>query len=156
MLDLLRMDVLDAERELKDEVGEIWMMEYVKNAWRERVKYEAGASNDFLRAQSIGTVLASGERERLGMMRNLQNLHWVAVAVDSKESRILYGDPFHSERDPEIEKAVGWWTTFHTGRKFSWGTLDILNQKDGFNCGILSHNGEAPGSHESVSGTAGH
>jgi hypothetical protein len=75
------------------------------------------------------------------MMGNLRNLHWIAVVINCKESRILYGDPLKSARDPETEKALHWWTHYHTGSRFSWGILDVPMQKDGFNCGILSNNG---------------
>jgi hypothetical protein len=36
MLDHLRTDVLHAGRALEDEICEIWMMEYIRAAWRER------------------------------------------------------------------------------------------------------------------------
>jgi hypothetical protein len=61
--------------------------------------------------------------------------------VDSKQSRLFYGDPFGSQQDPETKKALEWWTHHHTGRRFSWGILEVPTQKDGFNCGILSHSG---------------
>jgi hypothetical protein len=55
MLDLLRMDVLEAGRALKDEVGEIWMMEHIRAAWRERKKYEKpGAMNDYRERRNLG------------------------------------------------------------------------------------------------------
>ncbi|KAF8209857.1 hypothetical protein K438DRAFT_1571435 [Mycena galopus ATCC 62051] len=140
MLDLLQMDVLDAGRALKDEVCEIWMVEYIRAGWRQRAKYESpGTSKDFPRAKQIGAALSSGARERFGMIGNLQNRHWIAVVVDCKEGRLLYGDPFKLERDAETEKALEWWTEHHTGRRFSWDTLEVPDQKDGFNCGILSH-----------------
>jgi len=107
-------------------------------AWRDREKYEKPSVwNDYMRAKEIGAVLASGERERLGIMGNLQNLHWIAVVVKIKESRILYGDRFKVSQDPEMEKALEWWTSYHTGCRFTWGLLEVPHQKDGFNCGIL-------------------
>ncbi|KAJ7934992.1 hypothetical protein B0H13DRAFT_1591184 [Mycena leptocephala] len=140
MLDHLRTDVLHAGRALEDEICEIWMMEYIRAAWREREKYaESETLQEYPRAKAIGAALASGERNRLGMMANLQNLHWVSVVVNGKESRILYGDPFKDEPDSETKQALHWWAEFHTGRKFTWGDLDVPIQMDGFNCGILSH-----------------
>jgi hypothetical protein len=61
--------------------------------------------------------------------------------VDGKQSRLFYGDPFGSQRDPETEKVLEWWTHHHTGRRFLWGILEVPTQKDSFNCGILSHSG---------------
>ncbi|KAJ7610672.1 hypothetical protein DFH06DRAFT_1374413, partial [Mycena polygramma] len=142
MLDLLRVDVLNSGRALKDEVCEIWMMEYIKCAWRERDKYnDPKKSHQYPRAKAYGAVLGSGERERLVMMGNLRSIHWIAAVVDAKSSRILYGDPFKYSADSETKKALLWWTTHHTGRVFAWGKLDVPDQRDGFNCGILSHSG---------------
>ncbi|KAJ7605137.1 hypothetical protein DFH06DRAFT_1020369, partial [Mycena polygramma] len=142
LLDMLRFEVLHAGRALMDEVCEIFTMEYIKCAWRERNKYDdPKLAHLYPRAKALGAVLASGDRERLAMMGNLQNLHWIAAVVNCKSSRILYGDPFKYAPDSETKKALQWWTTHHTGRVFAWGNLDVPNQRDGFNCGILAHNG---------------
>ncbi|KAJ7229346.1 hypothetical protein C8J57DRAFT_994462, partial [Mycena rebaudengoi] len=143
MLDLLRSDMLTSGRALQDEIGEIWMMEFIKAAWRERADYvdPVAKPKHFNRARTLGEALASGEREQLGMMGNLQNRHWIAVVVDAKAGSILYGDPFKFPPDEETRSALKWWTTYHTGHNFTWGDLEVPDQKDGFNCGILSFNG---------------
>jgi hypothetical protein len=150
MLDLLRSDVLDASRNLNDEIGEIWVMEYIRAAWRDRAAYieleaKPKPNNNHPKAKALGAVLGSGDRERLGIMGNLQNLHWIAVVVDAKNDRILYGDPFQPNSSPinpdaETIHALEWWASFHTGRRFVVGSLAISHQQDDYNCGILSHN----------------
>ncbi|KAF8182809.1 hypothetical protein K438DRAFT_2165669 [Mycena galopus ATCC 62051] len=150
MLDLLRSDVLNAGRSLKDEIGEIWVMEFIRAAWRDRGAYieleaKPKPGDNHSRARALGAVLGSGDRERFGIIGNLQNLHWIAVVVDGKNDRILYGDPLQPGSSPinpdaETIDALEWWTSFHTGRRFVVGGLAVPRQQDGHNCGILSHN----------------
>ncbi|KAJ7075459.1 hypothetical protein B0H15DRAFT_765216, partial [Mycena belliarum] len=141
MLDILRSDILTAGHALQDEIGEVWMMSFIKAAWRERATYEdpRTSDKDYSRARALGAVLASGERERLGMINNLQNMHWVACVVDIRQERVLYGDPFKKKPDSETKEALSWWITHHTGRTYTWDNLAVPSQMDGFNCGILSH-----------------
>ncbi|KAJ7934277.1 hypothetical protein B0H13DRAFT_1591773 [Mycena leptocephala] len=143
MLDLLRRDVLAHGTILHDEVPEIWVMENIKDAYRRRHLYTAEPAN-FRRAHTFGEVLQTRSRNRIGMMGNLQNWHWVGVVLDVKQRRIRYGDPkYKTDPDPEIKAAHQWWTHYHTGTSFAWGDLEMSRQHDGHNCGMLSFNGIA-------------
>ncbi|KAJ6543071.1 hypothetical protein B0H19DRAFT_957235 [Mycena capillaripes] len=142
MLDLLRADILAEGKALEDDVAEIWLMECIKLASKNRHEYDDPTRHT--RARTMGNALASGERSRIGLSGNLSNVHWISAVVDGKEEQILYGDSFKSvEPAPEIREALSWWTKCHTGKIFTWGRLQISRQQDGFNCGLLSHNGLA-------------
>ncbi|KAJ7687531.1 hypothetical protein B0H17DRAFT_1300752 [Mycena rosella] len=135
MLDLLRSDVLTNGRALQDEICEIYMMEYIRAAWREREAYaDPEKKQDYTRVRAMGAVLASGERERLEFALDRGHPRW-------QEENDPIRRPIQTPPDTEKRQALEWFTACSTGQKFAWGNFDVPNQKDGFNCGILSHIG---------------
>ncbi|KAJ7027039.1 hypothetical protein C8F04DRAFT_1123651 [Mycena alexandri] len=122
LIELLQSDVLNYGRALQDEVCDIWMMEFIRAAWREQEKYaQPDTFQQYPRAKAMGAVLAAGEREQLAITVNLHNLHWVSAVIKCKEHQILWGDPFKAKPDSDSKRALDWWTFHHTGRQFSWG-----------------------------------
>lgn len=77
------------------------------------------------------------------MIVNVNNNHWVALIIDFREHMILYGDSIRKNigcMNSELRLAFKWWATFHTGVRFKVEELPIMEQSDGFSCGILAWN----------------
>lgn len=74
----------------------------------------------------------------LAMIANIGNSHWIALVIDFKNSRILYGDSMGGTIDEGINDALTWWIGHHTGKDFVQSYLPITRQQDGYSCGILA------------------
>ena len=81
-----------------------------------------------------------GERDGLGTMVNIGGDHWVAIALDFKQSLVWYGDSFGRKPVKEVTSVINWWTFHHTGCQFTYQNLKISSQADGFSCGLLGTN----------------
>ncbi|KAJ6544924.1 hypothetical protein B0H10DRAFT_1969993 [Mycena sp. CBHHK59/15] len=57
----------------------------------------------------IGSVFATKNRDRLGWIGNINEDHWVALAIDSRNEVIGYGDGFQGEVPPHLRKHLNWW-----------------------------------------------
>ena len=70
-------------------------------------------------------------------LANIGGNHWIALILDFKASRILYGDSMGGTIDEGIEEALNWWISQHMGTQFTTSYLPITRQRDGHSCGIL-------------------
>ena len=138
ILDLLRRDLLFKGSRV--EVAGMAFFVALRDAYNCRNSGEYEGSRHFTWIREIGKALASGDRDGLGTMANINGDHWVAIALDFEESLIWYGDSFGQDAVEEIVSVMDWWTFHHTGRKFSYRKLKISPQKDGFSCGLLGPN----------------
>jgi len=71
-------------------------------------------------------------------LANIGGNHWIALILDFKASRILYGDSMGGTIDEGIEEALNWWIGQHMGTQFTTSYLPITRQRDGHSCGILA------------------
>jgi hypothetical protein len=99
-------------------------------------RYATAPAYAWLRAK--GQELATGVLEMLATIANIGDNHWIALVIDFKNSRILYGDSMGGTRDEGIKNALTWWIGHHTGRDFAESYIPITRQRDGYSCGILS------------------
>jgi hypothetical protein len=100
--------------------------------------YASSAHYAWLREK--GQELATGVLDMLVTIANIGDNHWVAVVLDFKSSRILYGDSMGGSIDEDVETALTWWIQQHTGRQFTKSYFPITRQRDGYSCGILAWN----------------
>ena len=138
MLDLLRHDLL--LRGSKAEIENMAFFPKLREGYNQRNTGQYNEAQTFVRARSVGEALVAGERDGLGMMANINDNHWVALAIDFQKSVISYGDPFNKPPLLEITSVVNWWTFHHTGQEFSYQKMKVSPQQDGFSCGLLSPN----------------
>ena len=88
----------------------------------------------------ISEELAKGVYDIFATIVNINDNHWVAIVVDFKASKCLYGDSMGGAIDENIENILTWWTYHHTGVTFTKSYLPITRQQDGFSCGLLAWN----------------
>ena len=74
-------------------------------------------------------------------MVNINGDHWVAIALNFKQSLVWYGDSFGNPAIESVVLVINWWTFHHTGRVFAYRKMKISSQTDGFSCGLLGTNG---------------
>jgi hypothetical protein len=86
----------------------------------------------------LGEELATGKKGVLGFIANVSGNHWVAVMVDAITGVIWHGDPMGSGMDKSLEKALKWWTAHHLAEDFTLMDMDVIEQHDGYSCGILA------------------
>ncbi|KIJ90293.1 hypothetical protein K443DRAFT_50162, partial [Laccaria amethystina LaAM-08-1] len=98
--------------------------------------YATAANYAWLREK--GQVLAIGVLEMLVTIANIGNNHWIALIIDFKNSRFLYGDSMGGTVDEDIQEALTWWIHHHTGKHFMKNYMPITHQQDGHSCGILA------------------
>ena len=75
--------------------------------------YATAANYAWLRKK--GQELATGILEKLVTIANISDNHWIALVIDFKCSKILYGDSMGGTIDDDIEEALTWWIQHHTG-----------------------------------------
>ncbi|KDR65394.1 hypothetical protein GALMADRAFT_26651, partial [Galerina marginata CBS 339.88] len=85
-----------------------------------------------------GQEFATGVLDTMVTIANIGDNHWIALVVDFKASKILYGDSMGGTIDEGIEEALTWWIGQHTGKRFTTAFLPITRQRDGHSCGILA------------------
>jgi hypothetical protein len=138
-LDLLRMDV-ERSGQLTCEVVRQSFFRKVVELYRDHEdkpynKETSGARHLW----TIGEELASGTRDKLCGVVNIDNSHWVGVVIDAFRSLVLYGDSLGGS-DLELKSAISWWIQCHTDRTFKHQHLPITTQVDGYNCSVLAIN----------------
>lgn len=139
MLYLLRQEVSRERKEDGINVCDTFFMKRLIDLQQDEDgpnRYATGANYAWLREK--GQELATGVLDMLVTIANIGSNHWVAIIVDFKSSKILYGDSMGSTIDDDVEKALTWWIHQHTGKHFTKGYLPITRQRDGHSCGILA------------------
>jgi hypothetical protein len=139
MLDLLRRDLLLTRSNI--EIGNMAFFATLQKAYDRRDTGEYDESNHFARTRSIAQALEAGQRDGFGTMVHINGDHWVAIALDFKNSLIWYGDSFGKAAVEDVTSVINWWTFHHTGREFAYRQMKVSAQKDGFSCGLLGING---------------
>ncbi|KIM34883.1 hypothetical protein M413DRAFT_39425, partial [Hebeloma cylindrosporum] len=137
MLDLLKTKV-QLERRSTVQIGSTWFYEKIKQAYAAPESYTTHGSFGLYR--HTGNDLATGRRDQVGFLANLNRNHWVAIVLDFRTRRIWYGDSL-GQRIPEtVKEVLEWWTYFHSGERFMHQTLSVTIQKDSFLCCLLAWN----------------
>lgn len=138
MLDLLRTDLRRDTTQRRALVKGTQFIAKLHEAYEKRdTTYKEARHFESVREAGIG--LGDGTYEQLGTVMHRES-HWLAVVVDAKSDRILYGDSFDGQMNESLKKVLSWWTHHHTGRVFTFELLTITRQLDGFSCGLLSWN----------------
>ena len=122
------------------EVGNLWMMGFIQQAYKEQDLGTYNQSTYFKPAHHLGQALASRDRKQLKLLKNLELLHWVTFDINFETNSILYGDSFREKVPEDVICAVEWWPQYHSGHKFERGILPITCQMDGYSCGLLTFN----------------
>lgn len=141
MLYLLKQEVSREKRDNGIDVCDTFFMKRLIDLLR-----DVGGSNRYATATNYawlrerGQELATGVLDTMVTLANIGENHWIALIVDFKASRILYGDSMGGTIDEDIEKALTWWIGQHTGTQFTTSYLPITRQQDGHSCGILAWN----------------
>jgi hypothetical protein len=104
---------------------------------RDTMPYSAAAGARHL--WSIGEELAKGIRTMLVGILNVNDSHWIAVAVDATRSTIRCGDSLGGGNN-EVKAAIAWWISAHIPHKFSEEDLPITHQQDSHSCLIFAIN----------------
>jgi hypothetical protein len=140
MLDLLRVEIrLDPTRPriiIKDTA----FPHMLHAAYEQRDTGYCSDNRYFDPLREIGVDMGNGTHKELQYLMNLYNEHWVAVVLDFENLEILYGDSMGGEPSEDLKEILSWWTHIHSGRKFTYGELEITLQRDGFSCGLLAWN----------------
>jgi hypothetical protein len=89
--------------------------------------------------RQLGEAFTIGQRRRFGTIANINENHWVAIAFDSGEKAIYYGDSMGGEVPKSIRDQYNWWIYEHLGQEYCWKELPIPQQSDLCSCGILAH-----------------
>ncbi|KAJ6590197.1 hypothetical protein B0H10DRAFT_1831077 [Mycena sp. CBHHK59/15] len=135
------LELLAADLGLGDESTTSIHMTYFSHAlaraYADPEVYRTARSFGWLRR--IGSVFATKNRDRLGWIGNINEDHWVALAIDSRNEVIGYGDGFQGKVPPHLRKHLNWWIFEHLGVEFTWKNIPIPNQTDPHSCGILAY-----------------
>ncbi len=141
LLDLLHNDLHQSQDGSRIVVENLDFIKKMKEAYKTWDAGEYENSNYFRHLQGIGDVLASGEKDLLGTLTNINGVHWVALTFNFRKQSIIFGDSLSSDSSPsELQFAADWWTWHHTRESFNHVTMSITHQLDGFSCEILSFN----------------
>ena len=137
MLDLLKTKV-QTERQLASavEIASTWFYEKIKLGYEAPESYVTDTS--FRLYHHIGEGLEAGRRDQCGFLVNLNQNHWVAVALDFRTREIWYGDSLRQQMPETAKKVLEWWTNFHSGERFTHRSLPVTTQKDSFSCCLLA------------------
>lgn len=138
ILDLLRRDLLFQGSQA--EIANMAFFKKLREAYNCRDTGEYDEGRGFMWIRGIGNALVAGERDGLGTMVNIGGDHWVAIALEFKQSLVWYGDSFGRKPVEEVTSVLNWWTFHHTGRQFAYCNMTISAQTDGFSCGLLGTN----------------
>jgi hypothetical protein len=138
MLDLLRREMMESGISSSADIENTQWPVKLRQAYRDQEQYRTGADYGWLYA--TGEMLVDGTRDEIGMIANINRNHWVAVSLNFKNRRILYGDSLRDTPNQELIHALKWWMHLHTGHIFTVKDLPISRQKDGYSCELLAWN----------------
>lgn len=98
---------------------------------------------DFSWVRTIGKELVEKRATlltevHLGMHSNKP--HWVAVVVDAKRNKLMYGDSYQKDIPAGLLNTYRWWLAQHTLQHFSNEVLPIGKQTDSHSCGLFADN----------------
>ncbi|KAF8182681.1 hypothetical protein BJ912DRAFT_853954 [Pholiota molesta] len=137
MLYLLQKEIKEDELGGQIDIVETYFLQILTSVYKEGT-YDTIKSARWLRQK--GQQLATGIQNKLATIFNINENHWVAVVIDFKLSRILYGDSMGGTVDDDLEEVLTWWTHHHTGHAFVTAYLPITRQRDSHSCGLLAWN----------------
>jgi hypothetical protein len=87
-----------------------------------------------------GEALKKGEYTHLATIVNINEVHWVAVIIDTQNRQILYGDPLRNTIPNDLKRVLDWWLGYHMeNAHFPYQLLPVSKQSDSFSCGVLSY-----------------
>ncbi|KAF8240342.1 hypothetical protein L208DRAFT_1233598, partial [Tricholoma matsutake] len=138
MLDLLWREMMESGISSSADIKNMQWSVKLRQAYRHQEQYGTGANYGWLHA--TGEMLADGTWDEIGMIANINHNHWVAVSLNFKNCRILYGDSLRDTLNQKLIHALKWWTHLHTGHIFMVEDLPISCQQDGYSCGLLTWN----------------
>ncbi|KAE9398749.1 hypothetical protein BT96DRAFT_821530, partial [Gymnopus androsaceus JB14] len=136
MLDLLHWDLLFDPEGKKTELQGLDFFQKLLEGFQGKETY--GEGRTFARARGIGHALATGSRNTIGMMINLDNEHWVSLVCDFWNETILYGDSLKHAMPDSVKEVIDWWTFNHTGKEFTHLNLEVPKQTDFHSCGLMA------------------
>lgn len=84
--------------------------------------------------------MATGIRDQLAFLVNVNHNHWVAIVLDFPKAVIWYGDSLGGKFNQNIMQVLDWWTHLHSGKTFIHKKLPITLQDDNHSCGLLAWN----------------
>jgi hypothetical protein len=140
ILYLLLQDLAHDPTARKLHVEDLQFWTYINQAHSHRNSDTYMETKYFAYARGVGESLSSGTRNSLLTVTNVRDNHWVAWDLDFEDSCIRYGDSFRGKAPEEMMEAAEWWTYFHTGRRFTRGSLKTTRQRDGYSCGLFAPN----------------
>ena len=141
MLEVLRREV-HADNVLRErvEIVDVHIFSMIKCLYTKR-KTDAYWTTRYAKPiRKLGEALASGKKDIMGGIINIDNLHWASVFIDFRKKIILYGDSQGNPAPTSFIRSMDWWTTLHTSDGFRYDALEITYQTDGHSCGILAYN----------------
>lgn len=139
-LDLLGWDLLRSGTDPGCEVVNLAFFIKVLDVYhgREMIPYNAerrGVCNVW----AVGEELSTNTHSKICGIVNIEESHWVAVAVDIQELVVWYGDSLVGS-NLEVCEALEWWINQHIKRKFCQKVLPITNQINTHSCAVLALN----------------
>ncbi|KAH7903291.1 hypothetical protein BJ138DRAFT_977415, partial [Hygrophoropsis aurantiaca] len=103
----------------------------------------SGGNQSCRQLWSVGEELSSGNCSRICGVVNINDSHWIALAIDFVGSTVYQGDSMGNIPYPELGAAVDWWIFMHAKRAFQHMKLAISRQQDMVSCGVFALNAVA-------------
>ncbi|RDB20753.1 hypothetical protein Hypma_012086, partial [Hypsizygus marmoreus] len=139
-LDLLRRDVLRSGTDLKCEIVNLAFFVKVLELYRDRNRVPYTADQRGARhVWAVGEELAKDVRSRICGIVNVEESHWVAVAIEVLDLIVWYGDA-RGGSNSEVCEALEWWICQHVKKEFRHKPLPITRQRDSHSCSVLALN----------------
>ncbi|KAF8186596.1 hypothetical protein K438DRAFT_1765362 [Mycena galopus ATCC 62051] len=82
-------------------------------------------SFQWLRGPGQGFVM--GTRRRLGTVANKDDEHWVALAINSENKTVAYGNRFRKKVPKDLHRYIDWWLLSISPSSFDGQTCPLLS-----------------------------
>ncbi|KAF9003530.1 hypothetical protein BDQ17DRAFT_1241955 [Cyathus striatus] len=139
-LELLHVDLLRSGLDASHEILDDFVFSLVLRFYQDRSSgVYSGTDKSCWHQWRIGSELASGICKVACGVANVDNQHWIAIAINSNQKAIFYGDSLN-DGNPELVDALKWWMKIHTGADFKLFNMPITQQHDNFSCGVFALN----------------
>ncbi|KAJ7056037.1 hypothetical protein C8F01DRAFT_1234071 [Mycena amicta] len=100
-------------------------------------RYSSSRNYSWLRG--IGQAFATGDLARFATIANINENHWIALAIDVEQKAIFCGNSILMDVPKRFKEAYTWWLREHLGESFEWKDLPVPQQSDSHSCGILAY-----------------